>query len=87
MAKVCVIWLAKNYYSGCATTMADDSGAVIVCGLLCFAQNKMNYVPMDTLADVLRRGFREEEVEKAKDTLFGAAAMQSFTAESSQELR
>lgn len=85
MAKVCVIWLAKIYYSGCATTMADDSGAVIV--LLCFAQNKMNYVPMDTLADVLRRGFREEEVEKAKDTLFGAAAMQSFTAESSQELR
>ena len=52
----------------------NDSGEVVVCCALCFVQNKLSYVPLDTLSSVVRRGFEAEEVDKAKTLLFEAAA-------------
>ena len=51
-----------------------DSGTSVVCGVLCFIQNKMSYVPMDTLGEIVKRGFGEQEVEKVKALVFEAAS-------------
>ena len=52
----------------------NDSGAVLVSGALCFLQNKIHCVPLDTLGKVVKRGFEVEEIETAKSLIFEAAS-------------
>lgn len=52
----------------------SDSGAVVVCEVLCFMQNKVCYVPFDTLGSIVKKGFKAEEVERAKSLIFEAAS-------------
>ena len=40
--------------------------------LLCFLQNKVHYVPVDTLVEVVVGGFDAGQIEKAKEQLFEA---------------
>ena len=51
-----------------------DSSSVVVCGVLCFIQNKIGYVPSEKLGEVVSKGFEEEEVVRAKDLIFEAAS-------------
>ena len=53
--------------------LTSDDGAAVVCGVLCFAQNKMGYLPVDKLQEVLVRGFGEVEIERGKELVFEAA--------------
>ena len=52
----------------------DDSGVVVVCGVLCFLQNKMHCVPIETLGNVAKTGFEAGEIETAKALIFEAAS-------------
>ena len=56
--------------------MAQSSvtSPAVVCGLLCFVQNKMSHVPFDALKEVVVKGFSEDEVVRAKDLIFDAAS-------------
>ena len=42
-----------------------DGYRVVVNDLLCFLQNKIHYVPIDTLVDVVVVGFDAGQLEKA----------------------
>ena len=54
----------------CRLDQSGDSRSVIVCGVLCYIQNKVRYVPCDTLKKVVLRAFSEEEIHPAKDLIF-----------------
>ena len=59
---------------GCSSVNMADSSSVVVCGVLCFIQNKIGYVPSVKLGEVVSKGFEEEEVVRAKDLIFEAAS-------------
>ena len=52
----------------------NGSGAVVVCGVLCFIQNKMQCVPLDTLGNVVKKGFGPDMIETAKKLIFDAVS-------------
>ena len=52
----------------------SDSGSALVCGVLCFIQNKISYVPEDKLKEVVLRGFSDSEIEQAKNLVFEVAS-------------
>ena len=54
--------------------MMADSGVVVVCGVLCFLQNKMHCVSIETLGNVAKTGFEAGEIETAKALIFEAAS-------------
>ena len=51
----------------------NDSSAVVVCGVLCFLQNKMHCALVDTLGNVVKKGFEAGEIETTKSLIFEAA--------------
>ena len=51
---------------------STDLGTVAVCGVFCYKQNKLSYVPADTLKEVVMKGFSEEDISRGKDMAFEA---------------
>ena len=64
----------NQLYPGLKMATTANSSSVVVCGVLCFIQNKISYVPADKLREVVARGFGEDEVTRAKDLLFESAS-------------
>ena len=52
----------------------SDSGAVVVCKVPCFLQNKMHCVPIETLGNDVKAGFEAGEIATAKNLIFEAAS-------------
>ena len=68
-------WQGMNAASARMFTMAtSECESVVVCSVLCFIQNKMSYLPVEKLGEVVTRGFGENEVGQAKDLMFEVAA-------------
>ena len=52
----------------------NNSSDVVVCSILCFLQNKMHCAPLNTLGDVMKKGFDAGETKRAKLLIFDAAS-------------
>ena len=67
---------------GCMMANTGDSGVVVVCGVLCFLQNKMHF---ETLRNVAKTGFEAGEIETAKALIFEAGERVESCEENNQE--